>query len=154
VSRKISTLCAALCMTLLAVPSLAAPGTVRDVRIPIIVTESERAYMLAEMREFLHGLHSIQLALARGDMKAVALVAGPMGSLEHKIPPALKDRLPEEFLQLAIGQHEVFQVIARDAEAKQDIKHTLGQVAEAITYCSGCHDTFRIQAGRIKPAVR
>ena len=151
-SRKMS----ALLMTLLvavAVPQVeAAPNMMRENRIPITVTEAERLHVLTEMREFLHGMHSLQLAMARNDMKAVALVAGDMGALLDKVPPGLRERLPPEFLELAIGQHEVFQAIARDAKAKGDMFTTLGQVGEALTYCSGCHDTYRFQVGRIKPA--
>lgn len=147
--RKLSMSMFVLPLVAVASHTQAGPVMMRDARIPITVTEKERIHVLAEMREFLHGLHSIQLALARNDMKAVALVANAMGSFVNKMPPGLRDRLPEEFVQLAIGQHEVFRVIARDAEAKSDIGYTLGQVAESITYCSGCHDTYKFQVGRV-----
>jgi recombinational DNA repair protein RecR len=124
----------------------------RDARAVIVVSESERNLVLEEMREFLHGLHSIQLALARKDMHGVALAARPMGMILHRIPPAMRDRLPETFVQIGLGQHEIFEVIARDAEVKKDIDHTLAQVAEALTYCSGCHDTYRFAIG--KPGKR
>ncbi|MBK6741934.1 MAG: hypothetical protein IPG66_02755 [Hydrogenophilales bacterium] len=125
-----------------------------DNRAVIVVSEVERNLVMEEMREFLHGLHSIQLALARKDMNGVALAARPMGLILHRMPQAMRERVPQTFVQLGLGQHEIFEVIARDAVAKNDVNQTLGQVAEALTYCSGCHDTYRFVVGRtpVKPA--
>jgi hypothetical protein len=41
----------------------------KDIRLIIPVSAAERNQVLSEMREFLHGLHNIQIALARKDMK-------------------------------------------------------------------------------------
>lgn len=125
-----------------------------DHRVAIQVSEAERNLLMEEMREFLHGLHSIQLALARKDMNGVALAAKPMGNVINKIPESMRARVPETFIQLGLGQYEVFEVIARDAVAKNDVNHTLGQVAEALTYCSGCHDTYRVVVGRTDRPAR
>lgn len=142
-------------LTLLPAAAQSAPPRMPavDNRVVIVVSETERSLLMEEMREFLHGLHSIQLALARKDMNGVALAAKPMGMILHRMPAAMRERVPETFVQLGMGQHEVFEVIARDAVAKNDVNHTLGQVAEALTYCSGCHDTYRVVVGRTgKPA--
>jgi hypothetical protein len=120
---------------------LSAPTT--DNRLPINVSQAEKNQMLYEMREFLHGFHAINIALARGDMKSLAMTARPMGSLLDRLPARLKERMPEEFQQLAIAMNEALQVLARDAESTGDIKRTHENLAEVITYCSGCHDTFR-----------
>ncbi len=137
----------AIALTLIVPVSLAdAPmRTMPDNRMVIPVTSSERNQVLSEMREFLHGLHNIHHALARKDMKAVALTAKPMGPLLSRIPPSLKERLPEEFTELAIAQGEAFRTLVRDAENKGDVSTALEQTAEIITYCSGCHDTYRFE---------
>ena len=43
-----------------------------DRRIAINVSQAEKNQVLSEMREFLHGFHSINIAMARQDMKALA----------------------------------------------------------------------------------
>jgi hypothetical protein len=65
------------------------------------------------------------------------------------MPEAMRERLPLAYVEMGLGLHEVFDVIARDAEAKADPFLTLSQLGEAMTYCSGCHDTYRLQVGRV-----
>lgn len=116
-----------------------------DKRLPIPVNAVERNQVLYEMREFLHGLYNIQIALSKEDMKAVAVTAKPMGGLLDRFPASLRERLPEEFTQIAIAMREAFDALARDAETKGEMRHTLAQIAEVLAYCSGCHDTYRFQ---------
>lgn len=127
---------------------LQSPVNGTDKRIPVTVTSQERAHVLAEMRTFLQGMYNIFNALARGDMKAVAVESKPLGKVLHNTPPAMRERLPLAYLEMGLGLHEVFDVITRDAETKADPSLTLSQLAEAMTYCSGCHDTYRLQVGR------
>lgn len=138
----------ALALLWCSLPVLANPTTLRvppDNRMAIEVTASERNQLLTEMREFLHGLHGIQLALAKQDMKTVAVIAKPMGPLLDRITAGLREKLPEQFQELAIAQNEAFQNLARIAENKGEIRAALEQTAEIITYCSGCHDSFRFE---------
>lgn len=118
-------------------------GQYADKRIGINVTQAEKNQVLTEMREFLHGFHAINLALARQDMQALALISRPMGPLLDRFPASLKEGLPEEFTQLTIAMNEAFQNLARDAETKKDLRQTHENLAEVMTYCSGCHDTYR-----------
>lgn len=118
-----------------------------DNRIPIMVTSQERADVLAEMRTYLQGLYGIFNALARKDMKAVAVGARPLGKVLQHMPQGTRERLPLAYVEMGLGLHEVFDVIARDAETKADPFLTLSQLSEAMAYCSGCHDTYRLQDG-------
>jgi hypothetical protein len=124
-----------------------------DNRIPISVTRDERTLVLSEMREFLHHLFNIHNALARKDMEAVARASEPLGNVLDRMPPKLRERLPVAFLEMGHGMHELFAVMARDATTKADVNHTLNQMAEALSYCSGCHDTYRFQEMTLKPAT-
>lgn len=121
-----------------------------DSRIPVTVTSQERAHVLAEMRTFLQGLHNVFNALARKDMKAVAVESRPLGKILQHMPQGMRERLPLAYVEMGLGLHEVFDVIARDAEAKADPFLTLSQLGEAMAYCSGCHDTYRLQVGRVR----
>jgi hypothetical protein len=116
-----------------------------DRRVPIEVTARERNQILYEMRDFLHGLHNIHRALAKGDMKAVALEAKPMGQTMNRIPASVRDRLPEGFMQMGIAMHEAFNELAKIAESKGEMGLAQEQMAEIMTYCSGCHDTYRFE---------
>jgi len=137
----------ALLLCFFSTPALAeAPSFITtDKRIPIPVSVVERNQVLYDMREFLHGLYNIQIALSNEDMKAVAISAKPMGGLLERFPASLRERLPEEFKQIAIAMREAFDALARDAEAKGEMRHTQAQIAEVLTYCAGCHDTYRFQ---------
>ena len=119
--------------------------TARDVRQAIPVTAQERNQTLYEMRDLLHGLFNVHLALSKKDYKTLAVVSRPVGHLLEKLPDSMKDRLPEEYIQLAIAMRESFDALARDAEEKKDVTVIESQLAETMTYCSGCHDAYRFE---------
>jgi cytochrome c556 len=121
-----------------------------DNRIAINVSQGEKNQVLAEMREFLHGFHAINIAMARQDMKALGTIARPMGGLLERTPVKLKERLPEEYTQLAIAMNEAFQNLARDAESNGDMRKSHENLAEVVTYCSGCHDSYRFNVAPVK----
>ncbi len=123
--------------------------TAIDNRIPITVTNQERNQTLYEMRDLLHGLFNLHLALSKNDYRAAAIVARPLGHLMEKLPASMKERLPEEYIQLALAMQESFDVLARDGEKNKDISQVESQLSETMTYCSGCHDTYRFKVGRI-----
>lgn len=126
-------------------------GLFADNRMVINVTLAEKNQVLFEMRDFLHGLHNINLTLAKQDMPALAKNARPMGMLLERMPASLKERLPEDYTQLAIAMNEAFQNLARNAETKNDMRQTHEDLAEVMTYCSGCHDTFRFNVVAKRP---
>jgi cytochrome c556 len=117
--------------------------TARDVRMPIMVTSAERNQVLYEMRSMLHGMVNLHSALAKEDYKGVATAARSMGPLYNNLPASIKDRAPEEFTQLGIALHESFEALAKEAEAKGTVNGIQSMLSETMTYCSGCHDTYR-----------
>lgn len=104
-----------------------------------------RIRVLAGNREFLHGLHNIQNALASKDMKGLAVTAKDMMPLMERMPPSLKERFPEAFSEMALAQSEAFRSLARIGESNGEVGAALEQTAEILTYCSGCHDTYRFE---------
>lgn len=136
---------AAIALFCITTSALALSPTAQDNRIAITVTPQERNQVLYEMREFLHGLFNMHNALAGKDMKAVAVSTLPMAGLLDRLPTGVKAKMPEEFTQMALGMQEALKVIARDAETRGDMSLTQSQMAELMTYCSGCHDTFRFE---------
>lgn len=140
-----------LCLSGASAPSSAdaVPPTAIDGRMSITVTEAERNQILYEMRAFLHGLHNVHLAMGRKDMRAVALEAEELGKTLDRIPAKLLDRMPQPFTEMRMAMYETFRYIARDAQAKADPALAHQQFAEALSYCSGCHDTYRFQIGKV-----
>lgn len=126
----------------------------RDVRLPIPVTAKERNETLYSMRETLHGLFNLHSALAKGDYQAAALAARSNSTLLDQISPSLRERLPEEFTQLAIGMNESFRALAKETETRRDVAVTQSLLAESMTYCSGCHDTYRFDVRPSLPTKR
>lgn len=119
--------------------------TSRDIRHPIQVTVEERNQTLFEMRDLLHGLFNLHLALSKNDFLGAAVAARPIGNMFERIPASLRERLPVEYLQLSIAMRESFDILAREAETKKDMSAVQSQLAETMTYCSGCHDTYRFE---------
>ena len=128
--------------------------TARDLRLPVLVTAKERNQVLFEMRELLHGLFNLHLALSKNDFNAAAVAARPIGHLIEVIPSHLRDRLPEEFVQIGIAMQESFDLLARIAEEKKDMAAVQAQLAESMTYCSGCHETYRFEVRTVIPGKK
>jgi uncharacterized protein with HEPN domain len=124
--------------------------TATDYRIPIEVTAKERNQILYEMREFLHGMHNIHHALSRNDVKAVGLEARTMGETMNRLPNTVRDRLPEGFMQMSIAMQEAYIALGKQT----DPQAIQGQMAEIMTYCSGCHDTYRFELVAYKAGKR
>lgn len=128
--------------------------TTIDHRVPIEVTAKERNQILFEMREFLHGLHNIHHAMARNDLKAVAVEAEPMGQTMKRLPANVRDRLPEGFMQMSIAMQEAFDALAKVSNNQNSAGPVQEQMAEIMTYCSGCHDTYRFEVVAYKAPKR
>lgn len=121
-----------------------------DGRQAIVLQPAERAFALGEMRGFVAGLQQMTAALARDDMKATAAAARQMGmSAAHSAPAAMVGKLPLEFKTLGFSVHRDFDAIALDAESLGDPRHTLTQLADTLSKCVACHNTyqFKVPAG-------
>jgi len=134
-------------------PVHGAADPVQDHRIIIPVSKPERNLLLREMREFLHGLHAIQYALASKDSKTLDLVARDMAPRLERLPANLRERFPDDFTQLAIALQEAFLALARMSGPGLQVNAALEQTGEILTYCSGCHDTYRFEV-RAPPKPR
>jgi hypothetical protein len=125
---------------------LAEAPTAIDHRIPLLVTTAERNQVLYEMREFPQILFNMNSALANQDMKAVAMATQPMTTLLDHLPASIKERMPEDFSQLAAGLNRVSHGLMVDATRTKDTHAITGQMAELMAYCSGCHHKYRLEA--------
>ena len=116
-----------------------------DKRQTLTITETQRGYVLEEMRALLSGTQSILDALSKDDMAAVAQHARLLGmGMAQKAEDHLKGALPKEFMQLGMAVHQDFDQIAADAESAKDLKQTLRQMSGAMGKCVACHATYQI----------
>lgn len=131
-----------------------APAGASDQRQALMLTEPQRAHVLEEMRALLTGAQNIVAALARDDMAAVAQHARSLGmAMSKKAEDHLKGVLPKEFMQLGMSVHQDFDLLALDAEALKDPKHTLRQLSESMNKCNACHATYQIRPAAPSPAT-
>ncbi len=122
-----------------------------DNRQILDLTESQRHYVLTEMRDLLAGTQNILAALAKNDMAAVAEHARALGfDMKHKAENPLHHVLPKEFMQIGMPMHKEFDVIAADAAALKDPKHTLQQLSATMGKCIACHATYQVQVTAMK----
>ena len=114
-------------------------------RAVVPLTPDERELVLGEMRDFLTALQGVTDGLARDDFSAVAAAARKVGagSEAGRMPPAIAKKLPPEFRQLAKATHDGFDVLAADAAARRDARHTLAQASALMQRCNACHAAFR-----------
>jgi hypothetical protein len=118
-----------------------------DNRFPIQVKPQERSHVLFDMRAMLHGMFNIHNAMSRNDWQAVAKEAVPLGELMMKMPTDMMNRLPDGFMQMGSGMQESFNNLAKAAQSG-DQRTAQTYMADALAFCSGCHDTYRFQEGR------
>lgn len=117
-----------------------------DSRRPIVTRPNERTRILNNMRQYLVGLQAMTEALARSDMRAAAEAAKSMGSINlYEVKLMYPSRAGIEFRELAFEVHRDFDVVARDAETRQDPKLMLTQLSAIMKKCAHCHDTYRLQ---------
>ncbi len=125
--------------------------TAADTRTAIVLTDSERALVLAEMRGFLTAVQSMNNALATGDMAQVEQSARSVGrAAAQEVPPALMAKLPLQFKELGLSTHQGFDQIAMDAHDLADAKHSQQQLGRLMNNCVACHATFQLHASPAK----
>jgi cytochrome c556 len=135
----------------LGLATVTAMASEADNRLVLNLSKPQRNHVLGEMRSLLTGTQAILGALARDDMAAVAEHSRALGfNMKHKAENPLHDVLPKEFMQLGMSMHKDFDLIAADAESLKDPKHTLQQLSATMGKCTACHDTYQIQAARLK----
>ena len=119
------------------------PMPVADNRQIIPLTAAETAMVMAEMRQMLASVQGVTDGLSRNDMKSVAEAASSSGpSMMMGLPAQIRMKFPEQFKQMGMATHKVFEQIAREASMK-DPGPVLEQLSSAMQNCIACHATYR-----------
>ena len=116
-----------------------------DTRVSIIVSQSNRDFVMHEMRTFVEALHQINLGIEQNNPALIAKVAHASGgSVADHAPAGLIASLPIEFKTLGFDTHAKFDEIAESVEKNFDPKQTHSQVTELLGNCVACHKMFRM----------
>ncbi len=133
-----------LLLCLLPLASIHADET--DTRQPIVLTDSERNLILAEMRTFLQTVQAITGALAQNDLATVADSARKAGrAAQQAMPAGLAQKLPLPFRQLGSDTHRRFDQLALNARDLEDTQLALEELARLLQNCTACHDSYRLE---------
>ena len=116
-----------------------------DERTVVLLSPSDRAFLLAEMRAWLESVQGIAEALAEGDMKRAAEEARAAGEVDLKqIPASLLRDLPVELKKLGFGTHAAFRTLAQEIESGKDGQAALKMLSGLMLNCVGCHASYRV----------
>ena len=116
-----------------------------DGRTTILLDDSERDLVLAEMRAFLSSIQQISQGITEDNMKLVAESARSSGkAAQAGMPGTLVGKLPLEFKKLGGDTHAKFDQLAMDAEDMEDGNHAMEQLSTLMLNCVSCHAAYRI----------
>lgn len=122
-----------------------------DSRVAIEMTESNREFVLAEMRDFLESVKEINEGILNNDSSLV-IKAGEKsgGSVIAHAPKGLMKTLPIGFKQLGFATHDLFDEIAKNAKENFDLQQSQKQLNSLLYNCTACHQSFKIKTVVIK----
>lgn len=116
-----------------------------DGREAVIVSASERNFILGEMRNMLASVQGIVSAAAAGDMQSVEEIALAIGSAEvRNVPKSLMLKLPRDFKTRGTENHLEFDDVA--AQSKNGSKAVLERLSDLMINCVGCHESYSLKA--------
>jgi hypothetical protein len=116
-----------------------------DGREAVILSESERDFILGEMRQMLASVQGIISAVAEDDMKSVEEIAHAMGSAEvRNVPKSLMLKMPRDYKTIGTDNHLDFDQVA--AQSKNGVKAVLRRLSDLMIGCMGCHESYSLIA--------
>jgi hypothetical protein len=120
-------------------------GAASDGRTAIYLEQSERDFVLTEMRTFLMSVQQITTGLGKNDMQQVAAAARQVGAATAKqVPGSLMGKLPMGFKRLGMDTHAKFDQMALDAKEMGNRELVLEQLGELMQNCVACHEIYRL----------
>jgi hypothetical protein len=125
----------------------AAPGDTDD-RTPVVVTPTERAYILNQMRLFVISIQTIAAGLGANDRAQASEAAAARGLTRNAndpaFPPTLGAKLPPQWKQLGGGMRKGFDILAQTISAGDGAQQSFERLGIVMTNCVACHATYRV----------
>ena len=118
-----------------------------DNRTELTMSESNRDFVLLEMRDFLESIQQINEGILNNKPELIIKASKHSGGsvIEHA-PKGLLKSLPMGFKELGFATHDLFDEIALNAEQNFDPKQTQNQLNSLLNNCTACHRSYKIQA--------
>jgi hypothetical protein len=98
--------------------------------------------VLAEMRVMLGSVSAVLHGLTANDRDAIEKAARASG-MTRAVDPALKQKLPPQFLELGMSTHRKFDQLADLARARAPADEVVRSLAGVTTNCVTCHAMYR-----------
>lgn len=125
------------------------PGAPTDGRQRVALPPAGRDKVLSEMRHMLASMGGVLGALSTSDTAAAAKAARASGmGTAADVDPAMKARLPREFLELGMRTHHGFDRLADRIQAGAPQAEILRGLADITGSCVTCHATYRLDEAR------
>ena len=117
----------------------------KDGRTAIVLTQSERQYVLGEMRGLLGRVQQLVSAAADNDMDRIIRIAKTLvDDSKGAVQLSIIAKTPLAFKRLSRKLHAQFGELHGDAVAKRDPAHALKQVALMMQNCVACHGAYQL----------
>ncbi|HLG83898.1 MAG TPA: hypothetical protein VKY22_23035 [Bradyrhizobium sp.] len=118
-----------------------------DTRESVQRTEAEKNFVLDQMRLFLTSIEGVEEGLGSGDMDKVAREAAARGRKANAAlvrPPALAAKESDAWKSMIGSVRSGFDQIAEQAIARAPVATINKTLADTMTNCIACHQTYRI----------
>ncbi len=117
-----------------------------DHRAPLVLNETEKNYVLWEMREMLVAVQGIIEGLSNEDMERVSSAATVMGThAADQVPAVTVAKLPLQFREWATETHEDFDAISIAARSGESPDMLTFRLSGMLNTCVACHATYRVE---------
>jgi hypothetical protein len=119
-----------------------------DGRIAVVLSPTEREFVLNEMRSLVVGLNGVMDGLAKEDNDAIAASLSSMGMvMAADDSEVLLGKLPLGLKKMGLGLHRKMDVLA-DQVSKGELtqKQLFGELSASLATCVSCHATYRVVA--------
>jgi len=117
----------------------------KDNRIALSMSESNKEFVLDEMRVFLESIQQINEGLSTHNTEKIikaCQVSG--GSVIEHAPKGLLKTFPIEFKTLGFSTHGIFDEIGINAKNGVDTEIIQNQVNLLLNNCVACHKSYKI----------
>jgi cytochrome c556 len=136
------------CLLIVALMSRGSADERADTREAVPRTEAERNFVLEQMRLFLTSIEGIEEGLGSGDMDQVAREAAARGRKANATlarPASLATKESDAWKSMIGSVRSGFDQIADEAAARAPAAKINKTLADTMTNCVACHQTYRIK---------
>jgi len=117
-----------------------------DSRVALEMSDSNRDFVLEEMRDFLESVRKINEGILKEEPNLI-IEAGKKsgGSVIDHAPKGLLKSLPIGFKELGFATHDIFDEIQKSAKNNFNPKESQSQLNILLNNCVACHQSYKIE---------